>query len=46
MKKFKLKKYKEQLQFVLNDDLDKLILPEEKSLLFDDEDLNKKLRLK
>lgn len=37
---------KEQHQFVLNDDLDQLILPEEKPLLFDDEDLNKKLRLK
>lgn len=37
---------KEQHQFVLKDDLDELILPEEKPLLFDDEDLNKKLRLK
>lgn len=37
---------KEQHQFVLNDDLDNLIIPEEKPLLFDDEDLNKKLRLK
>lgn len=37
---------KEQHQFVLNDDLDHLVLPEEKPLLFDDEDLNKKLRLK
>ena len=37
---------KEQHQFVLNDDLDQLILPEEKPLLLDDEDLNKKLRLK
>ena len=37
---------KEQHQFVLNDDLDNLVLPEEKPLLFDDEDLNKKLRLK
>lgn len=36
----------EQHQFVLNDDLDNLILPEEKPLLFDDEDLNIKLRLK
>lgn len=37
---------KEQHQFVLNDDLDSLMIPEEKPLLFDDEDLNKKLRLK
>lgn len=37
---------KQQHQFVLNDDLDNLLLPEEKPLLFDDEDLNKKLRLK
>lgn len=37
---------KEQHPFVLNDDLDNLVLPEEKPLLFDDEDLNKKLRLK
>ena len=37
---------KEQYQFVLNDNLDQLILPEEKPLLFDDEDLNRKLRLK
>lgn len=36
---------KEQYQFVLKDDLDKLVLPEEKQLLFDDENLNKKLRL-
>jgi hypothetical protein len=36
---------KEQHQFVLNDDLNQLMLPEEKPLLFDDEDLNKKLRL-
>lgn len=36
----------EQYQFVLNDDLDNLMIPEEKPLLFDDEDLNKKLRLK
>lgn len=35
----------EQYQFVLNDDLDNLMIPEEKPLLFDDEDLNKKLRL-
>lgn len=37
---------KKQHQFVLNKDLDNLILPEEKPLLFDDEELNKKLRLK
>ncbi len=37
---------KEQYQFVLNGDLDNLMIPEEKPLLFDDEDLNKKLRLK
>lgn len=36
---------KEQYQFVLNDDLDNLLIPEEKPLLFDDENLNKKLRL-
>lgn len=36
---------KEQHQFVLNKDLDKLIIPEEKPLLCDDESLNKKLRL-
>ncbi|WP_404984535.1 DUF4291 domain-containing protein [Chryseobacterium sp. M5] len=36
---------KEQYQFVLNDDLDSLMTPEEKPLLFDDEDLNEKLRL-
>ena len=36
---------KEQHQFVLNDDLENLIIPEEKPLLFDDEYLNKKLRL-
>ncbi|MDQ1098233.1 MULTISPECIES: DUF4291 domain-containing protein [Chryseobacterium] len=35
-----------QHQCVLNDDLDNLVTPEEKMLLFDDEDLNKKLRLK
>lgn len=35
----------EQHQFVLNNDLDNLIIPEEKPLLFDDENLNKKLRL-
>ncbi|TZF92764.1 DUF4291 domain-containing protein [Chryseobacterium panacisoli] len=37
---------KEQYQFVLNDDLYNLIVPEEKPLLFDDEVLNKKLNLK
>ncbi|WP_312902069.1 DUF4291 domain-containing protein [Chryseobacterium taichungense] len=37
---------KEQHQFVLNNDLDKLKVPEERPLLFDDEDLNIKLRLK
>ncbi|REC44758.1 DUF4291 domain-containing protein [Chryseobacterium pennipullorum] len=37
---------KEQYEFVLNDDLDNLIIPEEKPLLFDDEVLNKKLNLK
>lgn len=37
---------KEQHQFVLNDTLDQLMLPEEKPLLFDDEVLNNKLRLK
>lgn len=36
---------KEQYQFVLNDDLNSLMIPEEKPLLFDNEDLNKKLRL-
>lgn len=36
---------KEQHQFVLNDDLDNLFIPEEKPLLFSDEILNKKLRL-
>lgn len=36
---------KEQYQFVLNDDLDSLMTPEENPLLFDNEDLNKKLRL-
>lgn len=37
---------KGQYQFVLNDDLDQLIIPEEKPLLFDDEVLNRKLHLK
>ncbi|NIF05849.1 DUF4291 domain-containing protein [Chryseobacterium sp. Tr-659] len=37
---------KDQYQFVLNDDLDNLIIPEEKPLLFDDEVLNRKLNLK
>lgn len=36
----------EQYQFVLNDDLDNLIIPEEKPLLFDDEVLNRKLNLR
>lgn len=36
---------KEQHQFVLNNDLDNLMIPEEKRLLFDDENLNKKLKL-
>lgn len=36
---------KEQHQFVVNDNLNQLMLPEEKPLLFDDEELNKKLRL-
>lgn len=36
---------KEQYQFVLKDDLDNLIIPEEKPLLFDQESLNEKLRL-
>ncbi|CAI8854979.1 DUF4291 domain-containing protein [Chryseobacterium sp. IT-36CA2] len=36
----------EQYQFVLNDDLDNLIIPEERPLLFDDEVLNKKLNLR
>lgn len=36
---------KEQHQFVLNSDLDHLVLPEEKPLLFDDENLNKRLML-
>lgn len=36
---------KEQHKLVLNDDLDNLIIPEEKPLLFDDENLNKKLKL-
>ncbi|WP_294276515.1 DUF4291 domain-containing protein [uncultured Chryseobacterium sp.] len=34
-----------QHQLVLNDDLNNLIIPEQKMLRFDDEDLNKKLRL-
>ncbi|KFF09292.1 DUF4291 domain-containing protein [Chryseobacterium luteum] len=36
---------KEQYKFVLNDDLGNLLIPEEKPLLFNDESLNKKLRL-
>nr|WP_315033265.1 DUF4291 domain-containing protein [uncultured Chryseobacterium sp.] len=35
----------DQYQFVLNDDLDNLVTPEEKPLLFDDEVLNRKLNL-
>ncbi|MCQ9641077.1 DUF4291 domain-containing protein [Chryseobacterium sp. WG14] len=35
-----------QYQFVLNDDVDQLVIPEEKPLLFDDEVLNRKLNLK
>lgn len=37
---------KEQHQFVLNNDLDNLMTPEERPLLFGDEDLNRKLNLK
>ncbi|SDI68576.1 DUF4291 domain-containing protein [Chryseobacterium jejuense] len=37
---------KEQYHSVLNDDLDQLVIPEEKPLLFDDEVLNRKLNLK
>jgi len=36
---------KEQYQFVLKDDLENLIIPEEKPLLFNQERLNEKLRL-
>jgi len=36
---------KEQHEFVLNDDLDNLLIPEEKPLRFDEGDLNRKLRL-
>ena len=36
---------KEQYEYVLNDDLDNLLIPEEHSLIFDDEDLNIKLKL-
>lgn len=36
---------KEQHQFVLNNNLENLMIPEEKPLLFDDENLNEKLRL-
>lgn len=36
---------KEQHQFVLNNDLENLMIPEEKPLLLDDEKLTKKLRL-
>lgn len=37
---------REQYQFVLNNDLDQLITPEERCFLFDDEVLNNKLNLK
>ncbi|MCB0399092.1 MAG: DUF4291 domain-containing protein [Winogradskyella sp.] len=37
---------KEQYQFVLNKQLDQLMIPEEHSLVFNDEVLNKNLRLK
>lgn len=36
---------KEQYQFVLNNALENLMIPEEKPLLFEDHDLNKKLKL-
>lgn len=36
---------KEHYQFVLNDDLDNLIIPAEKPLLFEDKNLNKKLKI-
>ncbi|AKK72496.1 hypothetical protein OK18_07535 [Chryseobacterium gallinarum] len=36
---------KQQYQFVLNNDLENLIIPEEKPLLFDDEVLNRRLNL-
>ena len=36
----------EQYKFVLKDDLDNLMIPEEKPLFFDDENLNKKLKLR
>ncbi|MGN7755975.1 DUF4291 domain-containing protein [Chryseobacterium sp. 22532] len=36
---------KEQYQLILKDDLDNLIIPEEKPLLFDQKSLNEKLRL-
>ncbi|ASK31211.1 hypothetical protein CEY12_14360 [Chryseobacterium sp. T16E-39] len=36
---------KEQHQFVLNNDLENLIIPNEKSLIFEDYNLNKKLKL-
>jgi hypothetical protein len=37
---------KEQYQFVLNDELENLFIPEEHPLLFDNDDFNRKLRLK
>lgn len=36
---------KEQYQFVLNNDLENLMIPEEKPFVFDDQSLNKKLKL-
>ncbi len=36
---------REQYQFVLNNDLDNLMIPAEKPLLFDNVNLNKKLRI-
>ncbi|MBT2621449.1 DUF4291 domain-containing protein [Chryseobacterium sp. ISL-6] len=36
---------KEQYQFVLNDNLESLMIPEEKPLIFEDHNLNKKLKL-
>lgn len=36
---------KEQRQFIINNDLENLILPEEKPFLFDNENLNQKLKL-
>lgn len=36
---------KEQYQFVLNDNLESLMIPDEKPLVFEDQNLNKKLKL-